>query len=98
MYYQGTILALRAAISGAFPMARAQFIELLPEQRVPISYLLWMLDEVEKMDTKSIDDALKAARWMGWVFAWIEIWGIWHNKITRDVVRLDRSMGLDKPH
>jgi hypothetical protein len=98
MYYQGTITALRASIKEARPGVCAEYSELVPNEIAPLPYLLWMCDEVEKMDTCSIDDSVKAGRWMGWVFAHAELAGIWDNAKTRDVVRDDRRNGYDKPH
>ena len=98
MFYQGTITALRAAIERKAPGTKAEF-HLLPSLKVaPLPYLLWMCDEVEKMDTSSVEEAVKAARWMGWIFAHIELHGIWDNMVTRDHVRTDRRAGLDRPH
>jgi hypothetical protein len=57
-----------------------------------------MCNEVEKMDISSVDEAVKAGRWMGWIFAHIEMAGLWNNKRTRDLVRNDRKLGFDKPH
>lgn len=98
MYYAGTLAALRAAVQNKFPGTEAEYRELVPLKVAPASYLLWMCDEVEKMDTSSVDEAVKAARWMGWVFAHAELLGIWTNTQTRDLVREDRREGLDKPH
>lgn len=98
MYYQGTIAALRAAIEEAQPGTLATYSDLVLGQVAPFSYLLWMCDEVEKMDTTSVDESAKAGRWMGWVFAHAELGGIWDNARTRDLVREDRKNGFDKPH
>ncbi len=94
MYYEKTIQEIRLKTSGV----KAEFCEIKKGEVAPISYLLWMCDEVQKMDTASFDAALKAARWMGWVFAHLELHGIWDNNTTRDLVREDRKLGFDKPH
>jgi hypothetical protein len=98
MYYAGTISALRETIASKHPEVRATFSEIESGSDVPLSYLLWMCDQVLKMDTSSVDEAVKAGRWIGWVFAHVESAGIWDNRTTRNLVRADRQLGLDKPH
>jgi len=98
MYYAGTIEALRTAIERKFPGTKPGFQELGPDDVVLPGYLLWMCEEVATMDTSSLDEALKAARWMGWVFAHAESMHIWTNARTRDFVRADRRACLDRPH
>jgi hypothetical protein len=66
-------------------------------QIAPLSYLLWMCNEVEKVDTVSDDQAEKAARWIGWMIAHAELNGLWNNERSRELVRSDRRLGLDKP-
>ncbi len=99
MFYPHTIAELRTAIEERFPGTKSACMDKLPERRLaPPSYLLWMCDEVSKMKTDTVDDAVKAARWMGWVFTHVELYGIWGNNKTRDLVRVDRKNGHDKPH
>ncbi len=98
MFYRGTITALRAAIEEHYPGTQAACSEIIEGQLAPLPYLLWMCDEVGRMDTTSIDEALKAARWMGWVFAYIELHSVWNNTMTRNHVRADHEAGFDKPH
>jgi hypothetical protein len=98
MYYLGTIRALRVAVEEVEPGVTAKYTDVVPGEVAPLSYLLWMCDEVQKMDVTSIDDAVKAGRWVGWVFAHAELAGLWTNTQTRDHVREDRKNGFDKPH
>jgi len=98
MFYEGTIRTLKNAIREKHPNIQSSYVDINEVKIIPISYVLWMLDKVEKMETSSIDDALKAARWMGWIFREIELRGIWTNNQTRNAVRADRLAGLDKPH
>lgn len=98
MYYQKTVAQIRTAIEHTQPGTQPEYSELVPGEIAPYSYLLWMCDEVQKMDTTSVDEAVKAGRWMGWVFAHLELRGVWENKSTRDLVREDRRNGYDKPH
>ena len=99
MYYQGTIRAIREAIREKHPSMEALFVDLsrLDEPHVPFAYLLWMCDEIEKMDITSIDQAIKAGRWIGWISAHVESKGLWKNDKTRDLVREDKENGFDKP-
>lgn len=98
MYYQGTIAALQAAIQEVNPGTQSEYSDLVSCKAAPLSYLLWMCDQVQKMDITSVDESAKAGRWMGWVFAHTELAGIWDNAKTRDLVREDRRNGYDKPH
>jgi len=93
MYYSVTIEKIREALPG-----QAQFTELQCGYPPDRSYLLWMCDEIQKMETNSLDSAIKAGRWMGWVLAHIELCGVWDNNTTRDYVREDRLRGFDRPH
>jgi len=98
MYYQLTIDRIRKAVELRRPGTVPAFKELKDHEQPSLAYLLWMCGEVEKMNINSWDEALKAGRWMGWVFAHIEFLGIWTNKDTREAVREDHRLHLDKPH
>lgn len=98
MFYSGSISVLKTAILEKFGVIEARFEELEKGRVASPSYLLWMCDEVSRMDTTSLDEAVKAARWMGWVFAHAELIGIWTNTDTRNHVRKDREQAFDKPH
>ena len=101
MYYQGTIEAVEAEIKNQFPDSVAEYHDLESGELLkPVlpSYLLWMCEEVRQMDISSLDDATKAARWLGWINAQVEFHGLWHNNCTRDLVRADKQAGLHLPH
>lgn len=99
MYYQNTISTLLEAIEEKYPgLEKRFFSEIDCTRKLPMDYILWMLEEVQKMETASLDGAVKAARWMGWIFREIELDGIWTNTETRNHVRYDHLLGLDKPH
>ena len=98
MYYQHSIAALRSAIKLIEPNCEAVYSDPKPGTVVSLPYLLWMCDQVTKMDTSSVDECAKAGRWIGWIFAHAEMHNLLNNNETRDLVRHDRSVGLDKPH
>lgn len=98
MYYAGTIDTIRNEINRRFPTAAPKTEELAEGEVASPSYILWMCAEVEKMDRTSMKAALKAARWMGWVFAHVECLEFWDNTRTRELVRADVQQGLDEPH
>lgn len=60
-------------------------------------HLAWMVEQVAHLDRSSLDDALKAARWIGWMLLAAEIIGFWSNSQSRALIRLDREAGFDKP-
>ncbi len=61
-------------------------------------YLTWMCDQVEGFETDSLDNALKASRWIGWIMAMMEETFGWSNVQSRESTRQDVKMGFDKPH
>ena len=50
-------------------------------------YLLWMVDEIEKWDSK------KAGRWIGWVIDRMEVMGFMTNEESRQMIRVDKETG-----
>ncbi len=98
MYYPKTITAIRVRIEKEKPGTKPRFRELKEGGLAPLSYLLWMCKQVEEMDTSSIESAIKAGRWLGWILAHMEIHGLWDNAKSRRLVRSDHKKGFDKPH
>ena len=98
MYYQGTITAIRKAIREKVPGVISTFSKLEPNKLAPPSHLLWMCDEIQRMNVKLDSDAIKAARSIGWILRDVEIHGIWDNDKSRLLVRCDVLEGLDKAH
>jgi hypothetical protein len=97
MYYPLTIARIRLAIDAAYPGTIATPDTLMPATPAPPPYLLWMCEEIENMNVYSVDEALKAARWIGWVLAHIELHGLWTNDESRDYIRQDKSHNHDRP-
>lgn len=98
MYYAGSLSAVRTEIERRYPGTKPELMELSEGEPVHPAYLLWMCEQVQNMDTSSIEAALKAARWIGWIFAHVEMLGLWNNTHTRDITREDVQQGLDRPH
>jgi hypothetical protein len=100
MYYKGSIEVIRNTIEKAAPGTEAVFVE--PDtfngELAPLSYLLWMCDELQSWDTASVDMAVRAGRWMGWIGAHLELHGLITNEETQNMIREDRKNGFDKPH
>ena len=61
-------------------------------------YLAWMCDQIERFETDSLDNALKASRWIGWIMAMMEETFGWSNVQCREYTRQDVKMGFDNPH
>lgn len=59
-------------------------------------YLLWMLKEVSRFDG-SMNNAIKAARWLGWIFRDLEIQGLIDNEETKRLFKQDVTEGNDRP-
>jgi len=98
MYYPVTLDNLKRVIYDVFLDVHPEFSELHEQKVASPSYLLWMIQEVQDMDISSIDSALKAARWIGWIIAHTEMLVGFSNTESRDWVREDKTNGFDKPH
>lgn len=62
------------------------------------NYILWMTEKVMQMNRDSLEDALKAARWVGWILCMVEEkLGLWDNNFSRDLVRDDVINGRHLP-
>ena len=100
MYYQKTITEVRRIIEEVSPGIKPKFIDLSSWGASPVtsSYILWMCDQVEEMDTSSIKHAVKAGRWIGYILSQMETRGYWSNSQSRALTREDHLSGLDLPH
>ncbi len=96
-HYPKTTYALRQLIDTKYPGCTAvetdpdninnyALLMFEPVKKKMASYLLWMLERIEEM---SAADATKAARWMGWVLAKVELMNFMTNKDSRTLVRQD---------
>lgn len=94
-YYEHTLTTLEGAIREKFPHAVPR--EDAISNDMP-SYLLWMIEKIRSMNRTSLKDALKAARWLGWILAVIERELLfWDNRRSREIVRQDVKEGNDMP-
>lgn len=83
-YYPVTITAVRR--------------EMTCHARTPaIDHIQWMCDQIESFDPYSLSAALKAARWIGWIYASVEQLGVWDNTVSREMARADSLFGFDRP-
>lgn len=94
MFYEITIAEIRSLIWKRFPNAVSR--ENL-EPGGEAENLLFMADVIEALDTSSIRNATKAARWIGWMTRECEILGFWNNDRTRELVRGDVFAKNDLP-
>ncbi len=67
MYYPNAVQSVRQYL-----LALNHVPKYNPDSHPDGDYLLWMCDEIEKMDEWSLHDALKASRWIGWIFGALE--------------------------
>lgn len=100
MFYPVTLATVRAKIKEYYPDLKAKECDLSADHtRYRIAaHVLWMCDKIEAMP-KSIPDAAKAGRWIGWILRTIEtdLW-FWDNRTSRDLIREDVKHGADIPH
>lgn len=92
MYYPNTINKIEQKIAEKFTTTQAN-----PDVTDLPGYTLWMIDQIKNMG-QSENGSLKAARWLGWILRVVENdLNLWDNSFSRDLVRADVEMGLDKP-
>lgn len=97
MYYAGSVRVIRERILGLHPTCKAKETELRAGEEAPFTHILWMCDEIEKMNTDTLDGALKASRWIGWIFAHMEFKRLWDNNRSRDLIQEDEKLNFDLP-
>lgn len=94
----------KIAVEKAREIIRQNFPEMVPDKsqkpkKGEVSkpgYLLWMLKEVSRFDG-SMKRAIKAARWLGWIFRDLEIQGLIDNEETQELFKQDTVQGNDRP-
>jgi len=97
-YYADTIKTIRGIIHKQFPDAVSHRAHKPAKGEIAKpGRLLWMLDEIEKMDTSSLDEAFKAARWITWICRDLEIQGLMDPEATKSHVRGDIKKGHERP-
>lgn len=84
-YYPVTITAVRRELS-------------CHEATDSVTHLYWMCDQIEGFDPYSLGAALKAARWIGWIFASMEQMKVWDNTVSRELARADSLFDFDRPY
>lgn len=96
MFYEQSLSRIEVAIKDRFPDSMAQ--EGISSATIP-HHLLWMINQIKRFDTKSVADATKAARWIGWMYCVCElVLNLWSNDTSRDIAREDVSLGNHLPH
>lgn len=94
-YYPHSLETLEREIKGRFSAAKPD--EHVIDTDMP-SYLLWMIERMRTFDITSQKDALKAARWLGWMWGVVEYdLKLWNNARTREITRVDVRNGHDMP-
>lgn len=92
-YYPHTLAAIRTGIESKHGVTTPD------PDGVPANmagYILWMAEQVKNMDSHSLESAIKAARWIGWMSKAVEDdLKLWDNQHTRDLIREDRLEGRD---
>lgn len=91
MFYANTIKIVRSK----FPVVAPVKSEITQGP----AHLLWMCDQIESFDERSLDMAFKAARWIGWILAALESTPelYWTNTVSRQLVKLDVAQDHDRP-
>jgi hypothetical protein len=97
-FYPTSRHAIRSLISNLYPnvVAEEQDSPITSEKLLP--HLLYMCDEMETWDTSSVKRAVKAGRWIGWMFRSMEELNLWDNNTSRQYARFDVFDGRVLPH
>jgi hypothetical protein len=98
-YYAFSRKAIEEAIQLRIPNAipEKQNLELYPWKT--FDHVLWMSQEMDGWDTSSTERALKAARWIGWMFrATEEICPTWTQDSSKQYAKSDVDAGYHLPH
>lgn len=93
IFYAKTIAAVRLAI----PRHIVPEMPSVPEYARHEPHALAMCNVIEQMNTFSATNALKAARWIGYVYCIMESRGYWTNGRSRDLARQDVREGNTMP-
>jgi hypothetical protein len=85
-YYPYSLRTVEEALRSKFPETEPD-----PEaiDSDPAAYILWMIQHTREMKTTSVKEAVKAGRWIGYIFRWVEELGLWNNTRTREIIRID---------
>lgn len=83
-YYPVTTAAVRRELCEREATARVQ-------------HIFWMCDQIDGFDPYSLSDALKAARWIGWIFHEMENMKVWDNSVSRELAGADALFDFDRP-
>lgn len=63
-----------------------------------LEHLAWMVEHIASLEVTSIEDAVKAGRWIGWMLlAAEEVHGFWDNAYSRELTRMDVAKGHHLP-
>lgn len=91
MFYQHSITEVRNAIEQVKPGTSAKECVLEIGMPATLEHILWMCDRIQEMDTSSEDELAKASRWIGWIYAQMEILRIWNSGFSRSLASEDRK-------
>ncbi len=84
-YYTETLAELVARLGS---VQRVQNLHGKPT----LEHMAWMAQEIASLDTSSLEDAIKAGRWIGWMLLAAEqVHGFWDNTRSRELIRRDVS-------
>lgn len=97
MFYKFSCKKIRFLFGGTFGISEGKECEDPRGRAESIEYALWMIDEMEKLDRTSLEDALKAARWIGWIYRLCNELNSLSLKEVRDLSRQDAVGGFVLP-
>lgn len=97
-FYKNSCKEIGAIIKEMYPhTVPLRYGDFVDKVSLP-SHLLWMIGEMEQWDTSSIKRAVKAGRWIGWIFRSMEELGVWCKADSRKFAKKDVDAGYHLPH
>ena len=96
-FYVQTITEVLRTIQDKFPGIKESNVLNKDQSNLP-NYFVWMCNSVLKFNYSSWADALKAARWIGWILRAAEQdLRLWDNTKSRNLIRNDVELRFDRP-
>lgn len=97
-FYENSCKEIESIIKEIYPNAiPTRYGDFVDEVSLP-SHLLWMIGEMKEWDTSSLKRAVKAGRWIGWIYRAAEELGVWCKGDSRKFAKQDVDAGYHLPH
>lgn len=97
-FYKNSRKAIKLDLQKKFPDIKPERVDGKILQKDLPCHLLWMVEEMENWDASTIKQAVKAGRWIGWMYRAMEELNLWDNNTSRLLSWQDVNDGYSLPH